>query len=47
MIHLISFQFLHIFYNPINSGAIQLDPSNIDSILGKFQCKKDNSKWDL
>jgi len=27
--------FLHIFYNPINSGAIQLDPSNIDSILAQ------------
>jgi len=26
---------LHLFYNPINSGAIQLDPSNVDKILAE------------
>ena len=24
---------LHLFYNPINSGAIQLNPDNIEAIL--------------
>jgi len=28
-----AFWLLHLFYNPINSGAIQLNPDNIESIL--------------
>ena len=32
-----SFQFCHVAYRPINSGAVQLDSKNIDSTLGNFQ----------
>ena len=31
-----SFQFCHVAYRPINSGAVQLDSKNIDSTLGNF-----------
>ena len=34
-----SFQFCHVAYRPINSGAVQLDSKNIDSTLGNFQFK--------
>ena len=34
-----SFQFCHVAYRPINSGAVQLDSKNIDSTLGNFQLK--------
>ena len=31
----IYFQLCHVAYNPINSGAVQLDSKNIDEVLGK------------
>jgi len=31
----LAFYFLHLFFNPIDSGAIQLDSSNIDSTLAE------------
>lgn len=36
MISLFYFQLCHVAYNPINSGAVQLDSKNIDETLGKM-----------